>query len=91
MTNTSLAYLEPVTSPAWTPAAERLLEAMQRGAVLHWTPYGGFVLQLPSGKVTKPRLPAVWTLTRAGLIYTDEPRITLPRTWRAVGRRGIAQ
>ena len=23
-------------SPAWAPAAERLLQAMQRGAVLHW-------------------------------------------------------
>ncbi len=81
--------MEPVTSPAWTPAAERLLEAMQRGAVLHWTPYGGFVLQLPSGKVTKPRLPAVWTLTRAGLITTDDHDWRQPRTWHAAGRRGV--
>ncbi len=80
-----------LTSPAFPEATERLLDAMQRGALLHWTPYGGFVLHLPSGTLTKPRLPAVWTLTRAGLITTDEPRITQPRTWRAVGRRSIAQ
>ncbi len=58
--------------------------------VLHWTPVAGFVLQLPSGKLTKPRLGTVWTLRRAGLITTDEPRITQPRTWRAVRRRSIA-
>ncbi len=76
------------TSPAWTPAAERLLESMRRGALLHWTPVGGFMLQLPSGKLTKPRLGTVWTLRRAGLITTDDTAYNAPRTWRAVGRRG---
>ncbi len=64
MTSTSLAYTEQVTSPAWTPTAERLLAALQRGGGAHWTPAGGFMLQLPSGKLTKPRLYAVGTLTR---------------------------
>ena len=73
MTNTSLAYLETVTSPAWTPAAERLLEAMQRGAVLHWLPYGGFVLQLPSGKITKPWL---------GMVRTPLRMLGMSRLWR---------
>ncbi len=60
-------------SPAFPEAAARLLDSMQRGAVLHWTPVGGFVLQLPSGKLTTPRLGTVWTLSRAGLIHTDNP------------------
>jgi hypothetical protein len=82
---------QPVSSPAWPPAAERLYQAMRKGAVLHWTPVGGFVVQLPSGKVTKPRLGTVWTLRRAGLLHTDNHDYRQPRTWRARGRRKIAQ
>ena len=73
MTNTSLAYMEPVTSPHWAPAAARLLDAMQRGAVLHWTPDGGFVLQLPSGKITKPWL---------GMVRTPLRMLGMARLWR---------
>ncbi len=62
---------------------------MQRGAVLHWTPYGGFVLQLPSGTLTKPRLGTVWQVRRAGFLRTDDHDWRQPRTWRAVGRQGI--
>ncbi len=72
------------TSPAWTPAADRLLDALQRGGVLHWTPIGGFILQLPSGKVTKPRLGTVWLLRRAGLIRTDDHDWRQPCVWRLV-------
>ncbi len=81
----------PNTTPDWTPAADRLLTALQRGGVLHWTPVGGFVLQLPSGKLTKPRLGTVWLVRRAGLITTDDHDWRQPRTWRAVGCCGIAQ
>jgi hypothetical protein len=81
---------QPVTSPAWTPAAERLHKAMQRGAVLQWGPRIGFVLVLPSGRTCKPPLYAVWTLRRAGLIYTDDPAYTQPRVWHIAGRRGSA-
>ncbi len=73
MTSTSLAYKEPVTSPHWTPAAERVLDAMQRSALLHWTPTGGFVLQLPSGKITKPRL---------GMVRTPLRMSVMSRLWR---------
>ncbi len=83
--------MEPVTSPHWAPAAARLLDAMQRGALLHWTPDGGFVLQLPSGKLTKPRLGTVWQVRRAGFLRTDDHDWRQPRTWRTVGRQGIAQ
>ncbi len=76
-------------SPAWPLAAERLLQAMQRGAVFHWTPVGGFVVQLASGRTCKPHVYAVWTLRRAGLIHTDNPDYRQPRTWHAAGRRGV--
>ncbi len=76
----------PVTSPAWPPAAERLHQAMQRGAVLHWTPSMGFVLVLPSGRTCKPPLYAVWTLRRAGLLHTDNHDYRQPRVWYARGR-----
>ncbi len=62
----------PSNTPDWSPAADRLLGAMRRGATLHWTPVGGFVLQLPSGKLTKPRLDTVWLVRRAGLTTTDD-------------------
>ncbi len=56
----------PSSTPDWSPAADRLLGALQQGDVLHWTPYNGFVLQLRSGKLTKPRLYTVWQVRRAG-------------------------
>jgi hypothetical protein len=77
----------PVTSPAWTPAAERLHQAMRKGAVLQCGPRIGFVLVLPSGRTCKPPVYAVWTLRRAGLIHTDNPDYRQPRTWHAAGRR----
>ncbi len=49
-----------------------------------WHPHTGFVLQLTRGKVTKPRLPAVWTLTRAGLITTTDHDWTATRVWRVM-------
>ncbi len=71
-------------SPAWPPAAEGLLQAMQRGAVLHWTPVGGFVLHLASGRTTKSQLGTVWLLRRAGLIRTNDHDWRQPRTWRVM-------
>jgi hypothetical protein len=78
----------PVTSPAWTPAAERLHQAMQCGAVLQWGPRIGFVLVLPSGRTCKPPVYAVWTLRRAGLIHTGNHDYRQPRISYAAGRRG---
>ncbi len=84
MTSTSLACKEQITSPAWTPAAACLLDAMQRGVLLHWTPYGGFVLHMASGRTCKPPLSAVWPLQRAGLITTTDHDWTATRVWRVM-------
>ena len=80
-----MAAAPEVHSPAYSEVAERLLRAMQRGAVLHWHPRTGFVLHMPSGKTCKPPLSAVWPLRRAGLIATKEPRYTVARVWRGRG------
>ena len=77
-----MAAAPKLTSPAFPEAAERLLRAMQRGAVLHWHPRTGFVLELPSGRTCKPPLSAVWPLKRAGLIATTDQDWTKARVWR---------
>ncbi len=81
----------PNISPTWSASAQRLHDSMLKGAILHWTPIGGFVLQLPSGKLTKPRLGTVWIVRRARLITTDDHDGRQPHTWRSVGRQGIAR
>ena len=63
----------PVTSTAWPPAAERLHQAMQRGAVLQWGPRIGFVLVLPSGRTCKPPLYAVGLLV---MELANEPMLS---------------
>jgi hypothetical protein len=71
-----------LNSPAFPEVAERLLRAMQQGAMLHWSPTTSFVLHMPSGKTCKPPLSAVWPLRRAGLITTKHHDWTKPRLWR---------
>ncbi len=77
-----MAAAPKLYSPAFPEVAERLLTAMQRGAVLHWHPRTGYVLHLPSGKTCKPPLSAVWPLKRAGLLATTDQDWTKARVWR---------
>lgn len=77
-----MAAAPKLHSSAFPEASERLLRAMQQGAVLHWHPRTGFVLHMPSGKTCTPPLSAVWPLKRAGLIATEHQDWTKARLWR---------
>jgi hypothetical protein len=71
----------PVTSPAWPPAAERLHQAMQRGAVLFWAPNTGYRVTLPSGKVRRVRWFVASALRQAGIITTNDENWHHARRW----------
>ncbi len=71
-----------ITQPVLPEASLRLLEALQDGAVLTWSPSAGYIVTMPNGKRRRCRWFVASALRKAGYIVCDRQGWNHMKTWR---------